>query len=146
MKTDTKLVCQTPETATSNITSTFAIDTLGFGRAVIDYWHGAAVTTNPPAVLKVGEGTSTSSYTDISAFTAGIGFTAAAQTTATTTTNAYRIDIDLRGRERYLQLTATPSTGQGATALTQSFSCNLFRAATDASDATGQNVNQLVQG
>lgn len=146
MKTDTKLVVVQAATATSNTTSTFAVDTAGFARAVFDIWHSAPETTNPPAVLKVGEGTNTSSYTDIAAFTAGSGFTAAAQTTATTTTNAYRIDIDLRGRERYLQLSHTPSTGQGATSLTQSFSCNLYRGARDVSDATAQNVNQLVQG
>jgi hypothetical protein len=146
MKADTKLVVQQPVTATSNTTSTFAIDTVGFSRAVIDLYQTAPETTNLPAVLKVGEGDTTSAYTDIDEFTAGTGFTAAAQTTATTTTNAYRMDVDLRGRKRYLKLTHTPAVGQGATAVTQSFICNLSRANRGAYDATGQGVNQLVQG
>lgn len=146
MKTDTKLVVQQPVTATSNTTSTFAIDTAGAARAVINYWQSAPETTNSPAVLKVGEGDTTSSYTDVDAFTAGTGFTAAAQTTATTTTNAYRMDIDLRGRKRHLQLTHTPAAGQGATVVTQSFSCELFRLARGGEDATKQGVTQLIQG
>jgi len=146
MKTDTKLVAQQPITANSNTSNTFTIDTKGFARAQIDYWHTTPATTNTMAVLKVGAGDTTSSYTDIDAFTAGTGFTAAAETTATTTTNAYRMDVDMRGQKRYLKLTVTPASGQGSTVITESFSCNLFRAALDCSDATAQAVNNLVQG
>jgi hypothetical protein len=147
MKTDTKLIVSQGVTATSNTTSTFVFDSAGASRAVIDYWttQGQEVT-NAPAVLKVGSGTNTSSFTYIDAFTAGTGFTATTVATATTLTNVYRFDVDTRGLERYIALQVTPPTGQGATVLTHTVACNLFRIARDGSDATGQNVLQLVQG
>jgi hypothetical protein len=145
-KADTKYLGIQPVTATSNTTSTFVMDTAGFSRAVVDFKTSAPETTNLPAVLKLSESDDATTYTDIDEFTAGTGFTAVAQTTATTTTNAYRMDVDCRGRKRYLKLTHTPAVGQGATALTQTMSANLYRPARGAKNATEQGVSQVIFG
>jgi hypothetical protein len=148
MKEETKHIQLQASTASSNSTLTFAFDTLGAGRAVVDLYLYTPQVTNAPAVLKLGEGDTTAAYTDIAAFVAGGtgGFTAAASTTATTTTNVYRMDVDMRGRKRYFQLTYTPAVGQGATALTAVVSAELSRLALGGSTAAKQGVNQVVAG
>jgi len=147
MKTDTKFYAAQGITGHSNITSTFVFDSIGASRCVIDYYTTQSQeVTNAPAVLKVGSGTNTSTFTYIDAFTSGTGFTATTVATAATLTNVYRFDVDTRGLERYIALTVTPPTGQGATVLTHTVACNMFRLSRDGSDATAQNVLQLVQG
>ena len=146
MKTESKLAARQPVTANSNITVTQVVDTKGFARAVFNVWNTTPATTNIPAVLKISQGDTTSSYTDIDAFTAGTGFTAAAMTTSTSTTNAYRLDVDLRGKKRYQKLTYTMPTAQATTVVTVSSNCELYRAAQGIETATKQGVNQVVQG
>ena len=148
MNADTKHIALKEQTASSNSTLTYAFDTLGAARVKIDLFLATPEVTNAPAVLKLGEGDTTSSYTDIDAFVAGGsgGFDAAASTTATTTTNVYRFDVDLRGRKRYLQLTYTPASGQGTTVLTAIASAELGRLAFGGDSAVKQGVNQVVAG
>jgi hypothetical protein len=146
MKSESKLAARQPVTANSNVTVTQVVDTKGFARAVFNVWPSAPATTNIPAVLKISEGDTTSAYTDIDQFTAGTGFTAAAMTTSTATTNAYRMDVDCRGKKRYLKLTFTMPTAQATTVVTVSSNCELYRAAQGIETATKQGVNQVVQG
>jgi hypothetical protein len=150
LKQDKKLVCTGDgvQTADSNSTVTAVFDTVGFARAVVDVWYGAAATTNGPAVCKLEEGDTTSSFSAITALTGGGvgGFTIAAAHATTSTPNAYRFDVDLRGRKRYLKVSLTPSTAQATTVLTCVAKADLYHAALDASSATGQGVNQLVTG
>jgi hypothetical protein len=144
MKTDSKLVVIQAETATSNTTQTFVVDTAGFSRVRFNLWHTTPETTNLPAVLSITESEDATTYTAIDALTAGTGFTAAAQTTASTTTNSYRFDVDCRGRKRYLKLTHTPAVGQDSTALTACFQAELLRPARGAKNASEQGVNQVI--
>jgi len=145
MKTETKLNAQ-QVTATSNTTTTFAVDTAGFSRAQLDFFTSPLVETTAPTIFKVGFGTNSSTFTYVDAFTAGTGFTAISNATATTLTNVTRFDIDLRGRERYLGFQRLEAAAQGATTCMQTMVVNLMRNARECSDATGQNVAQLIQG
>lgn len=145
MKTETKLNAQ-QVTATSNTTTTFVVDLAGFSRAQIDFFTSPLEDTHAPATMRVGFGTNTSTFTYVDAFSAGTGFTAISNATATTLTNVTRFDIDLRGRERYLAFQRQENASQGVTTCMQTMVCNLFRNARDCSDATGQNVAQLIQG
>jgi len=147
MRADMKLVALQPQTATSNSTVTFTFDAVGFSRAVIDMFTSAPAETTAPAVLKLSEGDTTASYTDITALVAGGtgGFTAAALTTATSTTNAYRMDVDMRGRKRYLKLTVTPATDQGTNVLTIDATARLLEPNVGISgSASAQGCNQVL--
>lgn len=146
MKAESKLAARQPVTANSNATVTQVVDTKGFARAVFNVWHTTPVTTNIPAVLKISQGDTTSSFTDIDELTAGTGFTAAPLTTSTAATNAYRMDVDLRGKKRYQKLTYTMPTAQATTVVTVSSNCELYRAAQGIETAAKQGVNQVVQG
>ena len=146
LKHEFKSIENVVATATSNTTVTSNFDVTGFSRAVIELNFGTAEATNVPAVLKLSEGATTSSYTDIDAFTAGDGFTASSPSTATDATNIYRFDVDLRGREKNLRLTFTPATAQGTNAITTHAKACLFRAAQGTDTATKQGVTQVVSG
>ena len=152
LKQESKLVLLTDGlvTASSNSTLTANFDTLGHARAVLDVWYGAAAAVGIPAVLKLSESDDTvvTNFADITQFVAGGtgGFTATNVHTTTTTPNAYRFDVDLKGRKRYLKLTLTPSTAQGATAVNTVMIANLYKAALGLETATKQGVNQLISG
>lgn len=99
------------DTAT-NATFTHAIDTLGYAYASIDIvFEASTATTDDVAnALKLGEGDSTTAYTDITAFVGGGsgGFTIPG-TSDTSAANIVRFNLDLRGRKRHLQVSATPA-------------------------------------
>jgi len=102
----------TADTAT-NATHQHSIDTLGFDYASIDVVFepvAAAGTNSAVAIaLKLQQGDTTASYSDITAFVGGGsgGFTI--PTPANTgSTNVVRFDLDLRGKSRYLNVFATP--------------------------------------
>lgn len=103
----------TADTAT-NATHQHSIDTLGFDYASIDVVFepvAAAGTNSAVAVaLKLQEGDTTASYSDITAFVGGGtgGFTIPTPDT-TTDANVVRFDVDMRGRKRYLNVYATPN-------------------------------------
>jgi hypothetical protein len=93
-----------PASATTGATNVGTVDTLGYDYAIIDAVQGTETTA--ASVLKVTEGASTSDVTTaIAAFTNGTGFTMPA--TNATTGPIVRFNIDLRKRERYLQLNFT---------------------------------------
>jgi len=59
--------------------------------------------------LKLQEGDTTSSYSDVTAFVGGgVGGFTIPTPGNTTDTNVVRFDVDLRGRDRYLNVYATP--------------------------------------
>jgi len=145
LKHEFKSIENTVVTANSNATVTATFDTVGFSRAVIELNHGASAVTTVPAVLKLSEGDTTSAYTDIDAFTAGTGFTAASPSTSAGT-NIYRFDVDLRGRKRHLKLTFTAAAGQGTTVITTHAKAMLFRAALGTDTVTKLGVTQVVSG
>jgi len=90
----------------SDASHTAVIDTLGYDRLTIGLHETTVSATNGFITLKIGEGDTTTAYTDVA--TALAGSTIAA--TATTVSQNYNFNIDCRGRKRYLLLTATPYT------------------------------------
>lgn len=98
----------------TNATHQHAIDTLGFDYASIDVCFEpvvAAGTNSSVAVaLKLQQGDTTSSYSDITAFVGGGagGFTVPTPADSTSTT-VVRFNVDMRGKQRYLNVYATPN-------------------------------------
>jgi len=98
---------------TTATTHQHSIDTLGFSHASVDVVFepvAAAGTNSAVAIaLKLQEGDTTSSYSDITAFVGdGTGGFTIPTPSNTTDTNVVRFDVDLRGRDRYLNVYATP--------------------------------------
>jgi hypothetical protein len=96
---------------TNGATVTAMVDTLGYKRASIDLITGTAnVVSNKPSVLTLYHG-ATTAYTSATAIaTGGTDFTIA--NADTSNANIYRLDVDTRGRQRYLFVAASPRTTQ----------------------------------
>lgn len=127
---------------TNGATVTANIDTLGFKHASIQLVTGTAnVVSNTPSVLKLSQADTTdaTNFSDISAFTGGTGFTIA--NADTSNANVFRFDVDLRGRKRYLKLTASPRTTQECVMVAR-----LSNGETGVDSASDAGVTQLVEG
>ena len=100
----------TADTTTAQ-TFTSSIDTLGYDYASIDvvFEANAATTDAVATALKLGQGDTTAAYTDITAFVGGGsgGFTIPT-TSLTGASNVVRFNVDMRGKKRYLNVSATP--------------------------------------
>ncbi len=135
-----------PQSVASSATATSNLDTRGWGEAQVTFHLGAGATTTGPAVMKLSESDTTvvTSFADISAFVAGSGFTAAAVlTTSAATSPAVVMNVDLRGRKRYLKASFTPSTGgAGLVAIT----AQLSRGKESASSASEAGSDVVVNG
>lgn len=96
---------------TTAATFTSSIDTLGYDYASIDvvFEANAATTDAVATALKLGQGDTTTGYTDITAFVGGGtgGFTIPT-TSLTGASNVVRFNVDMRGKKRYLNVSATP--------------------------------------
>ena len=90
----------------SDQSHTAVIDTLGYDNVQIGIAESTVAATNGFITLKIGEGDTTSAFTDVAT---GLHSSAQAATN-TSVPNSYNINIDTRGRKRYLLLTATPFT------------------------------------
>jgi hypothetical protein len=103
------LVHQTFTAASDTAAGT--VDTKGFSYCMIDVHLGAAsAASQNPSVLKVSEGDTTSSWTDIDALTGDstAGYTVPNSVTALTDgAQTVGFGIDLRKRKRYLKLSVT---------------------------------------
>lgn len=102
----------TADTTTAQ-TATHTIDTLGHAYASIDVvFEPAAATTDAICTaLKVEESdASASNFGDITALVGGGtgGFTIPTSGSKTADSNVVRLNVDLRGRKRYLKVSATP--------------------------------------
>lgn len=142
-KSVTKIATADLTTAT---THQHSIDTLGFDHASIDVVFepvAAAGTNSAVAIaLKLQEGDTTSSYSDITAFVGGGagGFTVPTPGN-TSDTNVVRFDVDLRGKSRYLNVYATP---QVASVIASN--ARLSRGEEGPKDATTKGVKAAVAG
>jgi len=100
----------TADTAT-NATFTHSIDTLGYDYASIDVVMEASTATTAAVALalKLGQSDTNSAFADITAFVGGGsgGFTIPT-TSLTGASNIVRFNLDMRGKRRYLQVSATP--------------------------------------
>jgi hypothetical protein len=112
----TKSVVGHTENLTAAQTHTLVIDRLGYEYVSLDVcqeaWGNAGYTSQAAyAVLKLEESDDNSSYAGVTAFVGGGtgGFTL--PTPASTTADlVVRMDVDCRGKKRYLKLSATPYT------------------------------------
>lgn len=112
------LLTSAPTSAQSH---TAVIDTIGYDRVALGIAFSTVSQTTPEITIKVGEGDTTSAFTDIPALTGGTavnttsGFVIPAPPTVTTVANTMQMDIDTRHRKRYLLLTVTPFTTKTVT-------------------------------
>lgn len=112
----TKSVVGHTENLTAAQTHTLVIDRLGYEYVSLvvgqEAWGNAGFTSQASfTVLKLSESDDNSSYSDVTAFVGGGtgGFTLPTPT-ATAGDVVVRMDVDCRGKKRYLKLTATPYT------------------------------------
>lgn len=117
---DYKIISVTPPAAIVDNASytTAEIDTLGFDRLAIIVYLGA--TDIAMTALKVTESdTAGSGHTDVTGLvygtSAGIGGTTSALPSATDDNKFFAFEIDLRGRKRYIDVTATAGDGTAGT-------------------------------
>jgi hypothetical protein len=97
---------------TSSQTCTLTLDTLGFDYASIDVVHGPAASTSSVAQTLTIEQSdaSGSGYGSITGFTGDLKPAAYAGQTVTDTMTITRLDVDMRGKKRYLQVKSSPNT------------------------------------
>jgi len=133
----------TADTTTAQ-TFTHSIDTLGYDYASIDVvFEANAATTNAVATaLKLGQGDTTAAYTDITAYVGGGsgGFTIPT-TSLTDASNVVRFNVDMRGKKRYLNVSATPIAASVVCAVAQ-----LSKAEVGPANASEAGVAAVVSG
>jgi hypothetical protein len=143
-----KIINVTPPAAVYDNASatTTSIDTRGYDWCRIIVSLGAidiAMTA-----LAVGESDTDGSYNNITGLVFGTSTNSAGSTSALPTASddddVFVFDIDLRGRKRYLDVTAT--CGNSSTAGTYlSILCELYRGEKQPATATEAGVNQILQ-
>lgn len=96
-----------PQSLSAAGTATGIIDCLGVDSVAVDVaLDSQAATSTNPAVMKLGEGDTTTAFTDITRFVGdGVGGFVIPPTV--TTTSLVRLNVDVRARKRYLQLSMT---------------------------------------
>jgi hypothetical protein len=126
---------------TNGATVTANIDTLGCkGFLSVDLITGTAnVVSNTFTTLKLSHSDDTvvTNFADISGFVGGTDFTIAAMNTSDA--NVYRFEVDLRGKKRYIKLTAAVRTTQEMV-----MAARLSHRESAVKDATTGNVTQIV--
>lgn len=126
------------------------IDLLGVDFVTIDIsatTQSASTQAGSPSVLKIQESDTTvvSTFADVVGFRGGsatatnVDFVVAVGKTAGV--NAYKFNVDARGRKRYLNVVASPTTTQ-----TFEVTANGFRAEQSPSTAAKAGVLNLVEG
>jgi hypothetical protein len=127
-----------PQSVATNATATGILDTLDANEVQLLVSLDTAATN--PTVLKVGEGDTTSAFTDIGALTGDDttnGFTIPA--VDTTNGNLLAFNVDMRKRKRYLQLSCTPGVAQVVSA-----TARLSRRGEELTGATAQGLDTIV--
>lgn len=139
------------DTAT-NATHTTVIDTLGFAYAAVDVIFervNAGATASAVAnVLKLSQSdtNAATAFSDIVAFTGGTATSATVGYTIptpanTSDTQVVRFNVDLRGKRRYLRVSATPMT-----ASVIAVNCRLTKGVEAPTNASGAGVASFVSG
>jgi hypothetical protein len=97
---------------TSSQTNTLTLDTLGFDYASIDVIYGPAASTSSVAqTLTLRQGDASSAVTEtVTGFTGTLAPSAYAGQTVTSQMTVSRIEVDLRGKKRYLAVNTSPNT------------------------------------
>lgn len=97
---------------TSSQTCTLTLDTLGHEYASIDVIFGPAASTSSVAqtlTLQHADA-ATGTYANITGFTGDLKPAAYAGQTVTDTMTVSRLEVDMRGKRRYLRVQASPNT------------------------------------
>ena len=133
----------TADTTTSQ-TATHTIDCLGYAYASVDVvFEPAAATTDAICrALKIEESdASGSGYSDITALVGNGtgGFAIPTSGSRTAGSNVVRLNVDLRGKKRYLRVNATPVAASVVASVVR-----LGRGEVGASDATSSGVQVVV--
>lgn len=96
---------------TSSQTNTLTLDTLGFDHASIDVIFGPAASTSSVAqTLTLKQGDTTPAADSVTGFTGDMKPAAYAGQTVTDTMTISRLEVDCRGKKRYLAVAASPNT------------------------------------
>ena len=126
---------------TNGETASGIIDTLGYDYAEIDVIATSSNNvTNNPSVLKIGEGDTTSAFTNVSGLVGDTDFTIPNCYTNTASDYKVKFGVDLRGRKRYLQVSVSPVTTQIISAI-----ASLAVGDEGPDSATDANVDALVE-
>jgi hypothetical protein len=143
----TKSVSKAEVSVALNATHSVEIDTLGFEYASIDVLFSPFTSSTGPTtaanVLRVAQSdASGSGQVNVSGFVGGTDFTVGAGVTATSSVGyAHRFDIDLRGKRRYLTVSATPASTCGVVT-----TCRLGKAEAGPTEASTKGVNTQAVG
>lgn len=138
-RTKTDALIGTADTTTSQ-TALHVIDTLGYAYASVDVvFEPAAATTDAICrALKIEESdASGSGYADVASLVGNgsAGFAIPTSGSRTAGSNVVRLNIDLRGRRRYLRVNATPVAASVVASVVR-----LGRGEVGASDAASSGV------
>ena len=97
---------------TSSQTNTLTLDTLGFDHASIDVIYGPAASTSSVAqTLTLRQGDAVTAVTEtVTGFTGTLTPSAYAGQTVTSQMTISRIEVDCRGKKRYLAVATSPNT------------------------------------
>jgi hypothetical protein len=142
-----KSVSKAEASVALNATHSVEIDTLGYNHASIDVLFSPFTSTVGPTtaatVLRVAQSdVAGSGQVNISGMVGGTDFTVAGGVTATASVGyAHRFDVDLRGKRRYLTVSATPASTCGVVT-----TCRLSKGEAGPVDATGKGVNTQAVG
>lgn len=86
-----------------------AFDTLGYAHATIIVCTGKPnVVSNKPSTLKISEGDTSSSFTDVTGLVGGTDFTI--PNADTVNDNIFLFNLDLKKRKRWLKVSVVPLT------------------------------------
>jgi len=101
---------------TNGATATGYVDTLGYDYLTVDVITSTSnAASNNPSVLKLGEGDTTASFSDVSGTVGDTDWTI--PDSVTSGNWGVRFNVDLRGRKRYVNVSLSPTTTQVVTAL-----------------------------
>lgn len=145
MNPNTKAVLVLATTSLTNgATGTGSVDTLGYDFLSLDVLQTTSnAVSNKLSVCKLSESDTTdaTNYSDVTEFVGGGagGFTV--PNADTSNSQLYKMNMALRGRKRYIKLTASPVTTQSITAI-----ANLSKGEQDPVTATNAGVAVLVEG
>lgn len=97
---------------TSSQTNTMTLDTLGYDHASIDVIFGPAASTSSVAqTLTMRQGDASNAVTEtVTGFTSSLVPAAYAGQTVSSTMTVCRLEVDCRGKKRYLAVNASPNT------------------------------------
>jgi hypothetical protein len=96
---------------TSSQTNTLTLDTLGYDYASIDVIYGPVASTSSVAqTLTLKQGDTSSPTENVTGFTGDMKPAAYAGQTVSTTMTISRLEVDCRGKKRYLAVATSPNT------------------------------------